>query len=308
MRLATTPPRVVAVGVDETSEGLEAARYAAAVADERGWDLLVVHAYQLPPGPPGVPVELLDSTRDAADRLVDEVLRGVQVSLRTEVLRVVTAAGLVTTLRDVSHDVSLLVLGQHQLDRPNQLLLGRVGSAVCARAACPVVVVPPGWTRWRSLGGPVVVALDAETPAAEALRLAFDEAERLRTGVVALHAVPLEEDASFSEDRVCLEEVLAGAKEDHPDTTVRTRLVSGDPRTWIVHESMRASLMVVGHPHHAEHLGGWSRSVARSVMDRSFCPVAVAPLVSGCTFHPPAARRAGWLAAEGLDATTALEM
>ena len=28
---------------------------------------------------------------------------------------------------------------------------------------------------------------------------------------------------------------------------------------------------------HAEHLGGWSRSLARSVMDRSFCPVAVVP-------------------------------
>lgn len=270
------PPRVVAVGVEETSESLEAARYAAAMADERGWDLLVVHAYQLPPGPPGVSVEILDSTRDAADRLVDEVLRGVQVSPRTEVLRVVTAAGLVTTLRDISHDVSLLVLGQHQHDRPNPPI-GRVGSAVCARAACPVVVVPPGWTRWRSLGGPVVVALDAETPAQVALGFAFDEAERRRTDVVALHAVPLEQDASSSEDRLCLEEVLAGAKEDHPDVTVRTRLVLGDPRGWIVHESMQASLMVVGHPHHGEHLGGWSRSVARGVMDRSFCPVAVVP-------------------------------
>jgi len=74
--------------------------------------------------------------------------------------------------------------------------------------------------------------------------------------------------------------VLAGAKQDHPDVEVRTLLVSGDPPVRIVDESVVAQLMVVGRPHSGRRLGSWSRSVARAVMDRSLCPLLIAPPVA----------------------------
>ena len=74
-----------------------------------------------------------------------------------------------------------------------------------------------------------------------------------------------------------LQAVLAGAEQDHPDVRVRTLLVPGDPRERLVEESMRAALVVVGRSHRGERWGAWTGSVARAVMDTSFCPLVVAP-------------------------------
>ena len=49
------------------------------------------------------------------------------------------------------------------------------------------------------------------------------------------------------------------------------------PAERIVEESVHAALMVVGRPHRSHRLGSWSRSVARAVLDRSFCPLVIAP-------------------------------
>jgi nucleotide-binding universal stress UspA family protein len=126
----------------------------------------------------------------------------------------------------------------------------------------------------------VVVALDGETRAEPALRLAFEEAERRRSAVVGLHAVPLRADgSSLRLEQAWLAELLAGARQDHPDVPVRTVLVPGDPAERIIEGSIRAELMVVGRPHRGHRLGSWSRSVARAVLDRSFCPLVVAPPV-----------------------------
>jgi nucleotide-binding universal stress UspA family protein len=141
-----------------------------------------------------------------------------------------------------------------------------------------VVVVPPGWGRTGAVGRSVVVALDVESPAESTLRCAFEEAERRQADVVAMHAIPMHGEGSFfTEERASLGAVLAGAKQDHPDVEVRTLLVSGDPSVRIVEESVVAQLMVVGRPHSGRRLGTWSRSVARAVMNRSFCPLLIAP-------------------------------
>lgn len=273
-----TAAPVVAVGVNETNAALEAARYAAWVAHERSWDLLVVHGYPLPPTTAGMTAELLARSEADAGALVDRVVAGLKVGTHTRVRRLVTPAALVSTLRAVSGEVSLLVLGRHHFDLAHQLFSGRVSPAVVAGAHCPVVVVPPGWSGSSTAAGPVAVALDVETPAVEALHQAFEEAERRRAEVVALHAIPLYGEGSFfSEEQAALGELLAGAKQDHPDVRVRTLLMPGEPAVRIIEESVHAGLMVVGRPHRGRHLGSWSASVARAVMDRSFCPVLVAP-------------------------------
>lgn len=268
----------VAVGVDGTTGAADAAHYAAAVAGDRGWELVVVHAFQVPPPTAGVPVELLTRVQQDADALVDDVLSRLRLGTQTRVHRIVTPSSPVTALRDVSEAASLLVLGRHRPDLVERLLGGRVGSAVAASARCPVVVVPQGWARRGADRRPVVVALDAEGPAGPALGCAFEEAERRQVPVVALHAMALhDEDLSADDEQASLAAVLAGAKQDHPDVVVSTLLVHGDPTAQIVEASVRAGVVVVGRPHHGRRLGSWSRSVARAVLDRSTCPLLVAP-------------------------------
>lgn len=292
------PAPVVAVGVDGTTEAHEAAQYAAGVAHDRGWDLMVVHCYQVPPATPGMSAQFVTRATGDAETLVDEALDGLRLGPHTRVHRVVTTASPIAALRDASAHAALLVLGRHPVNLADQLLTGRVGSAVAVGASCPVVVVPPGWSRTDALGRAVVVALDVESPAEPTLRCAFEEAEWRQADVLAMHAIPMHgEGSSYAEERASLGAVLAGAKQDHPDVEVRTLLVSGDPQVRIVEESVVAQLMVVGRPHSGRRLGSWSRSVARAVMDRSFCPLLIAaPAGSSgrdAATRGPAARSAG---------------
>jgi nucleotide-binding universal stress UspA family protein len=124
---------------------------------------------------------------------------------------------------------------------------------------------------------PVVVAVDGETNAESALTLAFREARLRATRLVVLHAEPIgisaRDVAAAGFDLALL---LAKWKQDHPDVTVSTVLVSGDPDVQLVRWSRSAAVMVVGRPHQP----GWSPwvlSIARRVMSRTRCPLIIAP-------------------------------
>lgn len=181
-------------------------------------------------------------------------------------------------LRDASQMSAMLVLGRHHFDLGDPLLTGRVGSAVAARATCPVVVVPVGWGRTDTARRPVVAALDVEQSASAALRYAFEEAERRQVTLVALHVIPLHREiASLDEERAALHEVIAGSEADFPDVDVQTTLVLGDPSAQITRASLTAGLVVVGRPHRGRGEASWSHSVARTLMDRSSCPLVITP-------------------------------
>jgi len=101
-----------------------------------------------------------------------------------------------------------------------------------------------------------------------------------RCDVWALHTVPGGLDRPrFDVERANLGEILAGRLQDHPDIAVRVRLVPGDPAEQIVRLSTAAGLVVVGEPH---RFGGrsWAHSVARTVLDRTYCPLAIVPRLS----------------------------
>ena len=66
-------------------------------------------------------------------------------------------------------------------------------------------------------------------------------------------------------------------KQDHPNVTVSTVVVSGDPDVQLVRWSRSAAVLVVGRPHQS----GWSSWVLfdRSQCDESgtCCPLIIAP-------------------------------
>lgn len=270
--------QLVAVGVDGSEATIEAARYAAELAEQRGWDLMLVHSC---PDETGLraqaPTEPLGGG-PAAESVVDDVLARLQLGSGTRVHRMVTRSSAVDALCQVSRYVSLLVLGQRRVDRVDPLLAGQVGAAVTAGAHCPVVVVPLGWSPVSSSGRPVVVALDGDTPSEAALRVAFEEAELCGTGVLALLGVPGQHEDQFLADEVAsLVVLLAKVEQDHPGVTVRTLSFNGAARTDTLGESVAAARVVLGRPRPDREHDSWSRLVAGAVAAESVCPVLIAP-------------------------------
>ena len=123
----------------------------------------------------------------------------------------------------------------------------------------------------------MVVALDGETPAAPALKVAFAEARLRDARLVVLHAEPISASArEVDAARFDVGALLARWKQDHPDVAISTAIVAGDPDAQLIRWSKSAAVLVVGRPH--EHRwGSWIRSVARSVMRQTHCPLIVAP-------------------------------
>ena len=93
-----------------------------------------------------------------------------------------------------------------------------------------------------------------------------------------VHSAPLAELADGEQDtRLNLAEILAGWKADYPDIEVDTQMLAGAPRDTVASASADAQLLVVGGPYRGREWTRWIRSVARAVIDRATCPVAVIP-------------------------------
>ncbi|GAA3549773.1 universal stress protein [Microlunatus spumicola] len=274
--------QLVAVGVDGGEEAMPAARAAALLARERGWDLMLVHSLQDAPGVrAGAAAGRPSRPQESGEAVLDRVLAALPPDPTTRVHRVVSGASAVDALRAVSGYVSLLVLGQGDDGGGDQLVTGRVGSAVAAAARCPVLVVRRG-TAPVDLGGrPVLVALDEETSPEASLRCAFDEAVHRGATVVVLHP-PLDgdggDDGDGDEDAGRrFADALAVVRRERPAVRVRTEEVDGEPDGRRTDGPLLASLVVVGRPHPGLHVASWSREVAGRVLAASACPLLVAP-------------------------------
>jgi nucleotide-binding universal stress UspA family protein len=172
----------------------------------------------------------------------------------------------------------MLVLGRDHVSWGERVFRGAVTSQVARRVSCPVVVVPGGWHAGH-VGNPppVVVALDTQTSAEPALGLAFLEAQLRHTRLVVLHAEPIGASARVVVAAgLDLAALLATWKQDHPEVSVSTAMVPGDPDARLVRWSRSAAVLVVGRPHHAAW-GAWTHSVARHVMQQTRCPLIIAP-------------------------------
>lgn len=268
---------LVAVGVDGSPEAVTAARYAVTLAQARHVDLLVVHAYQFPMAMPEMTVDLMSTAHAEAEQVAVSVVSQLTLPTTMRVGTVVEVATPAALLCRVAETAAVLVLGVHHFSLSDLLLTGPVASPVAARAGCPIIVVPRQWGRARTALRPVVVALDGETSATSVLDFAFAEAERSKSGVTALHAVPRPAEPGWGVDpRLGIAEVLAGHEQDHPDIVVRTLVIPGQATEAIIHESFAAAMVIVGRPHR-ERLGSWTRSVARAVLEQARCPLVIVP-------------------------------
>jgi nucleotide-binding universal stress UspA family protein len=269
---------LVAVGVDGSAESLAAARYAVRAASERGADLLLVHAYEMPAVSVPVEYDILDDFRQRARQLVADVEAQLVVPSSMRIESLIQEDLPVPLLLRVAQRVPFLAVGQDHLTWGERLMFGRVTSQVAERSDCLVAVVPGGWRATRTgAHHPVVVALEGTSPARAALRIAFEQAVLLGTGLVALHAA--HHDAPSTElarQRASQAELLAGWKEDYPDVTVESLIVLGDEDANLLRWSKTAATLVMERPHR-HWWNPWTHSVASAVLKQTHCPLIIVP-------------------------------
>jgi nucleotide-binding universal stress UspA family protein len=269
--------RKVVVGVDGSAEALVAAQYAVRQAEARGLDLLLVHAYPLPPIEAAMTGDMFTCLREAAESIVADLVARLDIPPTVRVSTLVGQTAPIILLEQAAESSQLIVVGQDHVGFFERLLVGSVASRLCKDASCPVVVVPTTWRQDLVQQGPVVIALAGRSAAAEALTLAFEEAVLRQVSMIALHAMPVgaSPDDVEAEERN-LAELLAGYRSDYPDVAVSVSTVVGDPDRVVLESSLSASLLVVS-TSRATGLASWTRSLARLVLNRTHCPVAVIP-------------------------------
>jgi len=182
----------VIVGVDGTSTAIRATRWAAAVAERFGAPLCIVHAR---PYLGHNPSDAIAGVRAAAmaeqEESAQAILRSAEHAVRADFphLPVTTfrlSESVDEALIALSRNARLIVLGGDEVSVGTAILVGSATMAVAARSTCPVVA-------WRGDAivpsvKPIAIGVDGDDDSRVAIPAAFELADRLRVGVVAVHA------------------------------------------------------------------------------------------------------------------------
>ena len=284
----------ILVGVDGSAASDAAVRWAAREAAMRRLPLKLLHAVQPTflrsaegPTDDAITQSQIDHARrivDASRALVDQLMLGTPVDVRTEV----QYARIAPTLAEASEQAWMIVVGSRGRDAVEEHVLGSVSAGLLNHAQCPVAIVhEPGSAQQHIRDdAPVLVGIDGSPTSEAATALAFDEASRRGVPLVALHAwsdvgvfpvLGMDWRKYRDEGAEVLAERLAGWQERYPDVHVQPRLLCDVPDKWLIEESKNAQLVVLGHRRRGappeKHLGSVRHAVARSAS----VPVIVTP-------------------------------
>jgi nucleotide-binding universal stress UspA family protein len=275
----------------DSSEGSDlAVAWAAEEAQSRRAPLTVLSSYHW--SLMAEPWETFEDRQTVADfersaqRVVDRAMARARVQCPgLEVTGAVADALPQAALVERSAQAALLVVGSRRMGRLGAALLGSVGSAVAAHAACPAVVLrgPAGEP---AEGAGVVVGIDARQDCETILAFALEHADRhglpLRA-IMCWHPDPLAvmkwrpEQPPPAEAQAWLAESVAGWREKYPTVTIDSAVVRAHPTAGLVAEATSQHLLVVGtHSRHAL-AGTLLGSVSQGVLYHATCPVVVVP-------------------------------
>jgi len=252
------PTGSVVVGTDGSANAELAVDWAAREAVRRAAGLHIVyafpwvthaHAWDFAPPP-----EVTETGERIVSAVVDRVLES---HPGLEITREVLVESPAEALVEASRRAAVVVVGSGGLGESDDALMGSVAQKVAAHAACAVVVVrdvPPAGD-----AAPVVVGMDPEEGAPEAMEYAFEEAARRGTHLVVVQAS--QDDHSLLQDIPVLGEhyrEVARLHAEHtaerletwrqrfPHVPAELRLVHERPVRALVHSAAEASIVVVG--------------------------------------------------------------
>src|SRR3984893_7106627 len=212
-------------------------------------------------------------------------------------------AGVVPTLVEASNDAQRVVVGSSRRAF-GRGMLGPVIAGLLHHANCAVTVVPDPESARHEIGdAPVLVGIDGSTASEGAAAVAFDQASRRGVPLVALLAWSdvgvfpiLGMDLRTYRDKAAelLSERLAGWRECYPDVQVQRRLVCDVPDRWLVAESRKAQLVVLGSGGRGGYAGMHLGSVTSTVVRSAHVPVIVVRDGGHETDHKWIQRVWGW--------------
>ncbi|MGI5241027.1 universal stress protein [Dactylosporangium sp. CA-139066] len=264
----------VVVGVDGSDEGRFALEWAARDAAHRRRALRIVHAYVWPMmyAPVAVPVPAPYETglQEAAAEILRDATERAQavapgLAIETDMPVQQPAAALIAA----AEPASIVVVGNRGRGGFSGLMLGSVGVALAAHAACPAVIVRRS-TRPAGLeAGRVVVGIDGSHESERALEFGFEEAAFRGAGLTALHAYDRDD-----EQRGLVETTSRWA-EKYPDVDVRYHGVRARPAEALADRSAGSELLVVGSRGRGGFAGLLLGSVSQAAIHHAACPVAV---------------------------------
>ena len=270
--------RVIIVGIDDSAEAQAAAHWAVREAGLRNDDVLLVHAYQVPLLPTTGRAAAIEQGLQERQALLDKAAGTLRVPPTMHLDRLVEIDTPESLLPRLSEQAELTVLGHDHPALGGHMPFGHTASTVASLSRHPVVAVPRDWTARADDRRPIAVAVDGLHPSSSTLGFGFAEASLRQVPVLVVHSAPLTELSSSEQGtRLNLAEILAGWKTDNPDIEVDTLLLAGAPRDTVDSVSADVQLLVVGTPYRGREWARWIRSVARAVLDRATCPVAVIP-------------------------------
>ena len=264
----------VVVGVDGSAEGSLALEWAARDAVHRRQSLRIVHAYVWPtvyapmaapmPSPyeSGLQEAASGILRDAAERAL-ATAPGLVVETEMPVQQPSAA------LLAAAEPASVVVVGNRGRGGFAGLMLGSVGVALAAHAACPAVIVRRAERPAGLEVGRVVIGVDGSHESERALEFGFEEAGFRGAGLTALHAYDRDD-----EQRGLVETTSRWA-EKYPDVDVRYHGVHGRPAAALADRSAGAELLVLGSRGRGGFAGLLLGSVSQATIHHAACPVAV---------------------------------
>lgn len=278
----------VIVGVDGSESGLHAVRWAAREAAGRHAPLRLVTALGCRAdygyGPRLGWSDVYKAVTEHARRYLTAACT-VALTVHPDLeLRVRMRLGRpAPVLVEESEGAALLVVGHQGWGLPG----GSVAVRVAATAPCPVVVVSDLARLETSSGNSqVVVGVDGSELSEAAIGFAFEEADRRRVPLVAVHcwldrafdpdvAAAIDWDGARVEEEALLAQRLAGWCGKYPDVVVRCVVRRERPAHTLIEHAALGALLVVGSRGRGEVLGCCLGSVSQTVIGNARCPVAV---------------------------------
>ncbi|MCV7091202.1 universal stress protein [Mycobacterium interjectum] len=281
----------VLVCVDGSSASDAAVAWGSREAVMRKLPITLMHA--VPPVVVGWPegqlyADMPQWQHDDAHHVIDQARKTLSAGLAgaqpPEIRTEVVYSGVVPALAEASKDAWVIVAGSQGLGALGRLLLGSVTTGLIHYAHCPVAVIHAGEGAAPDANAPVLLGVDGSPASEAATALAFDEASRRRVGLRALHVwsdvgvfpvLGMDWRDREREGQEILAERLAGWQERYPDVHVERLLFCDKPSRWLLEESERAQLVVVGSRGRGGFPGMLLGSVSSAVAQSAKVPVIV---------------------------------
>jgi nucleotide-binding universal stress UspA family protein len=279
----------VVVGVDPSDNAAAAASWAAREAAERGLELHLVHATDLP----GIANAVIEPPDYAAHqhKAAAELLESVSTHLREQhaelpVTTEISELSAAETLVALSRDAQLVVTGTRGHGGFVGMLLGSVSLKLAAHAHSPLVVVHGQ----QSDSPRNEIVLGIERDEAEApIRYAFETAARHGAALRAVHAwhpdlgygkfSPIAAPGEQRERELTgTTQTIAAIRAEFPDVPVSVDVLSGNAVPTLIDAARGARLVVIGAQRIHGPLSVGAGYVVQGLLAHSQTPVAVVPI------------------------------